>query len=86
MDTQNGQWMSGKTILAYGPPSTGKSTFITNCTGNEVCYLQQPILSPFPTIYTTNESPDNKVRGLFELVIRFYIDDAGCYYSVINPE
>jgi energy-coupling factor transporter ATP-binding protein EcfA2 len=63
--------MDGQTILIYGPPMTGKSTFVKKVNGIEINDSFESGSSPesFPKIYVYNEKPDNTEQ--FNLVLQF---------------
>jgi predicted AAA+ superfamily ATPase len=77
------------TIYIYGPPKCGKSIFIKKVKGIEKEYLTGDP-KPFPTIYVSNEKPENPVQ--FEMILRFVGNNEvlfekgfSLYSEIINP-
>jgi len=65
--------MEGQSILIYGPPASGKSTFVKRIKGNEVNNIPEFGTSPeqYPIIYVTNLKPDPCDYTRYTMILQF---------------
>ena len=62
--------MESQKILIYGPSHTGKTTFVKKVNGIENnLIVRNP--SEFPTIYVSNELPNEEILNEFDIILNF---------------
>jgi energy-coupling factor transporter ATP-binding protein EcfA2 len=65
--------MQNQKILIYGPPASGKSSFVKRIKGTEVNEIPLVGVNPnqYPVVYVTNEKPDPDNFILYTMILQF---------------